>query len=501
MSDSLSPFKSIFPQRKRRTTKGTPNAPSKEDLGLVSLRFHVSIPTSRNSARSSSLSIAHIIAEKYVPGACLPPADIGLNTNLSRGAADHIAFANNETSLCDQMQYTPPSKPTQTEQLDLPDAGVHVKYGIRDGRDGAAGATILMLHGAGTTHRAFDSIAARLSVRARCRIVCPDLRGHGGSATPLDDETAYDPRKIVDDLAALVLALDLYTSPLLVVGHAKLGGDAALGLAAKMPRLVGALFLLEYAADGIPRDVATFVPTQAAIFPNHRAAFDTLGSDALQWRFRTRAAGAGEVPSRTRPAKGILRQTLASVRDAGAGAVEIAMDPRFFYRGLDRDGVIRLLESLPESIALCCCIGAESAYTSDACARKTLMAASQVRRKKLEILPKCGHLALFDDALPVYTALKSFLAKSWRNLVVDAGRAAERTPERLGLRDLEQFESMEAARKALGPRRLPTLEEIEAAYALISADDEAPDDDDDEEARTRLTALTQNDAEYFGFVG
>jgi hypothetical protein len=91
----------------------------------------------------------------------------------------------------------------------------------------------------------------------------------------------------------------------------------------------------------------------------------------------------------------------------------------------------------------------------------------------------------------------------------------------LGLRPLPEYTSLEEAKKALGPRSIPTAEAIdeelrklrleERAAGAVAPSGSSSSDDDDEEgdadgedskaARKRKTALSQDPPDYFGFVG
>jgi pimeloyl-ACP methyl ester carboxylesterase len=95
------------------------------------------------------------------------------------------------------------------------DADKAIRRAAYRGRDGARlsyletgeGMPLLLLHGyLGTAEGAWvDSGHATSLARRGCRVVMPDLRGHGASA----DAGAYPPDALVDDLVALAAHLGL----------------------------------------------------------------------------------------------------------------------------------------------------------------------------------------------------------------------------------------------------------------------------------------------------
>lgn len=109
--------------------------------------------------------------------------------------------------------------------------------------DGAAGAPIVLLHGAGMDHRAYQAIVPILTAAGR-RVVRVDLRGHGAS-----EGAAFE--KVADAanwLERVLGVLDLDSS--LLAGHSY-GALVALELAACHSGRVSSLALLGV-ADAMP---------------------------------------------------------------------------------------------------------------------------------------------------------------------------------------------------------------------------------------------------------
>lgn len=96
----------------------------------------------------------------------------------------------------------------------MSDASVS-RFVARDGlepayREFGEGRPLILLHGfAGTGPQLLEHGPGRaLTARDRCRLILPDLRGHGESPRP-PDPASYPPDVLVDDLLALIAALGL----------------------------------------------------------------------------------------------------------------------------------------------------------------------------------------------------------------------------------------------------------------------------------------------------
>jgi len=74
-------------------------------------------------------------------------------------------------------------------------------------QDFGAGRPVVLVHGGCMSHRVWESQICAL-VESGCRVVAPDLRGHGNSSKPFEPYTAAH---FVEDLAALVDILNVDT--------------------------------------------------------------------------------------------------------------------------------------------------------------------------------------------------------------------------------------------------------------------------------------------------
>jgi pimeloyl-ACP methyl ester carboxylesterase len=102
---------------------------------------------------------------------------------------------------------------------------------------GGPGPGMLLLHGLFGRASTWANSARWLS--KHFRVVALDQRGHGWSDKP---DYAYSRKDYADDAAAVIERLDL--APAVVVGHG-LGALSALTLAARRPKLVRALVLID----------------------------------------------------------------------------------------------------------------------------------------------------------------------------------------------------------------------------------------------------------------
>jgi haloacetate dehalogenase len=121
------------------------------------------------------------------------------------------------------------------EQVDVGEAVLRV-------RRGGSGPPVLLLHGHPRTHATWHRVAPLLA--GHLTVVCPDLRGYGGSSKPPSspDHEPYSKRAMARDCLALMRRLghDRFA----VVGHDR-GGYVAFRLALDHPEAVGRLAVLD----------------------------------------------------------------------------------------------------------------------------------------------------------------------------------------------------------------------------------------------------------------
>ena len=117
-----------------------------------------------------------------------------------------------------------------------------VSEGLLRLRVGGDGPALLLLHGNPQTHAMWHAVAPKLA--ERYTVVCPDLRGYGGSFKPgpSADHTPYSKRAMARDMAELMTALG--HERFAVVAHDR-GARVAHRLAIDEPNRVTRLAVLD----------------------------------------------------------------------------------------------------------------------------------------------------------------------------------------------------------------------------------------------------------------
>ena len=124
------------------------------------------------------------------------------------------------------------------EHVDLGDVSVRVRHG-------GGGTPVVLLHGHPRTHTTWHEVAQRLA--AEHTVVCPDLRGYGGSTLPPDapDHAQSSKRAMARDVVELLARLG--HERFAVVGHDR-GALVAFRAAMDHPTRVSHLVVM----DGLP---------------------------------------------------------------------------------------------------------------------------------------------------------------------------------------------------------------------------------------------------------
>jgi pimeloyl-ACP methyl ester carboxylesterase len=145
----------------------------------------------------------------------------------------------------------------------------------------------------------------------------------------------------------------------------------------------------------------------------------------------------------------------------------------------------------------------------------TMASHSQSRfNAHVETVPGGNHWLVADHPVEVLGHLVKFLEGPAVNAfqvtcnnnstTANNSTAVGRRPEVLGLRALPEYDSLEQAQKALGPRKIPNRAAVQEELNKLSMEEgyvSSEDDEDDSNSRKSRTALSNNPSDYFGFVG
>ena len=126
------------------------------------------------------------------------------------------------------------------DQIDTGEAMIRVRHG-------GDGPPVVLLHGHPRTHTTWHRVAPLLAERHT--VVCPDLRGYGGSSAPptTPDHEPYSKRAMARDVVALMRALG--HERFAVAGHDR-GGRVAYRMALDDPGAVTRLAVLDIVPTG-----------------------------------------------------------------------------------------------------------------------------------------------------------------------------------------------------------------------------------------------------------
>jgi len=246
---------------------------------------------------------------------------------------------------------------------------------VRYAQAGSTGPVVVLLHGIASRASQWERVMEALG--DSCRVLAPDLLGHGLSAKPRGDYSLGAQACGVRDLLA-ALGHDRVT----LVGHS-LGGGIAMQFAYQFPERVERLALID--AGGLGPDVSLFL--RAATLPGAELVLPVI---AGSW-VRRAATRVDAVLSKTRvPVSPGLREALVGVGSLGDPATRAAflhtarsvMD----VRGQRVDGRDRLY--LAADLPLLVLWGAKDAIIPVEHGRALAQALPTAR---LEVFEKSGH--------------------------------------------------------------------------------------------------------------
>eukprot|EP01126_Amoeba_proteus_P049376 TRINITY_DN5772_c0_g1_i4.p1 TRINITY_DN5772_c0_g1~~TRINITY_DN5772_c0_g1_i4.p1 ORF type:complete len:217 (-),score=33.76 TRINITY_DN5772_c0_g1_i4:591-1157(-) len=140
-------------------------------------------------------------------------------------------------------------------------------------RAGQSGPPCIFLHGAG--HSALSWALVASIMRANCRIVAYDFRGHGGSTI---DEQDLSSETLVQDTISVIDRTFGEGVKVTIVGHS-MGGAIAIRTASSLgPSRVSSLVVL----DVVEGSAMEALPRMKSILATRPKSFESV-SDAIKW--------------------------------------------------------------------------------------------------------------------------------------------------------------------------------------------------------------------------
>ena len=247
-----------------------------------------------------------------------------------------------------------------------------------------SGVPLLLLHGFPLDHAMW---AAQEPLADTLRLIVPDQRGFGGSASPGPASI----EQLADDAAALLVAL--HCGPAVVCGLS-MGGYVAQHLAVRHPDRVAALVLVDTKLEAdTPEARAARADLAAKVGRvGQRIAADAMVPRLLATSPESRTAHRAEIESALRAA--IERQPVATIQAALAALG-------------DRPDMTDAMRSVRVPTLLV--VGAEDAITPPACMEA---AVGVMPHARLLVVPRAGHMVPLEAADVFNRAVLEFLAEA-----------------------------------------------------------------------------------------
>ena len=165
---------------------------------------------------------------------------------------------------------------------------------------GAAGPVLLLLHGGGYSGLTWALMVRRLA--SACRVVAPDLRGHGLTRTSEDADLSAE--TLAADATAVWLALHGAEAPPTVVAGHSMGGAVAVRLCASAPPELRACLAGLVVLDVVEGTAMASLAHMRGVLAKRPASFPSAEA-AVAWALRSGAtrnleAARVSVPSQVR---------------------------------------------------------------------------------------------------------------------------------------------------------------------------------------------------------
>lgn len=256
-------------------------------------------------------------------------------------------------------------------------------FGLFYTEQGSGDETIVFGHGLLMDNSMWNSVAPQFA--DRYRVICFDFRGQGNSEDPGRN---FSIDSLVEDTAALIQAVS--QQPVHYVGLS-MGGMVGMPLAARHPKLVRSLVLLDTSAQAEPWPhkikyaamtlivklfgVKPLVPSMLPLMFGKSFLHDSLNRELVShWKQKLLALKKTIVG----PVSGVTKR---------------------------RDVTQELVNIICPSLVL---VGDEDQTTAVSCAENI---AAHIAGSELEIIPKCGHSSALEKPEQVIALMKDFYSK------------------------------------------------------------------------------------------
>jgi len=248
--------------------------------------------------------------------------------------------------------------------------------------DEGTGRPVVLLHGFPLSRAMWSEQVSGL--RSSCRVIAPDLRGHGGSPAP---QGIYTMDEMADDVVELLDALEI-AEPF-VLGGLSMGGYVAFAFMARYPDRVRGLILMDTRASADTPEVARDreASAQAVL-----AADSTL---PVVEKMLPRLFGKATLAEHPERVELVRAQMTQSAPQGVAGALRgMALRP-------DRRPMLAQI-SVPTLVL----VGEQDAITPPD-EVKSLSAA--IPNSRLVVIPEAGHMAPYENPSAANAAILEFM--------------------------------------------------------------------------------------------
>lgn len=415
----------------------------------------------------------------------------------------------------------------------------------------------------------YSTLGSQLSARGYA-VYAPEFRGHGGTEWP-SSATQCTVKQLSQDVKAFIIAKDLYVRPVAIVGFGMggavgmflaasepslVGATVSLDFALSHYLCDYKTFLSEILAQSKEEEEEENIDNKRIMMSSDLLPWWSLCPGMHGTRFASMAdlaaflasplanlgpvvvenlqraqesAVEAAVAEQRRVLDGLSRPLEGAVQDAFAliegddcdaeqaiignfeygygenqdeNGIKLKMNPKFFFTFPIKE-FVDTVRNLRSHFLLV--YGCKSGMVGEKDAK---MFTEMLRHKAASVtevgIPGAGHHVVMDAPQDTLDALNTFLDGP---AIHCFNVESVRKPENLGLRPLPEYATIEEARKALGPRSIPTAARIESALEQLRIEqgrrpDSDSDDGDEGETSSRYaTALSKEPQDYFGFVG